>query len=48
MEGLDAFRLFFKQYSIGEKPTVILYTYIIAMQGHQKNSEDKIVHQIWQ
>ena len=28
-----------QQYNIGEKPTVILYTYIltlVAMQGHQK------------
>ena len=38
-----------QQYNIGEKPTVILYTYINrAMQGHQKNSENKIVHhQTW-
>ena len=28
-----------QQFNIGEKPTVILYTYtLIAMQGHQKNS----------
>ena len=25
-----------QQYNVGEKPTVILYTYIIAMQGHQQ------------
>ena len=31
-----------QQYNIGEKPTFILYTYImIAMQGHQKNSGKK-------
>ena len=28
-----------QQYNIGEKPTVKLYS--IAMQGHQKNSENK-------
>ena len=38
-----------QQYNIGEKPTVILYTFtllLIAMQGHQKNSENKniVVH----
>ena len=37
-----------QQYNIGEKPTVILYTptTLIAMQGHQKNSEIKniVVH----
>ena len=35
-----------QQYNVGEKPTVILYTYIIAMQGHQKNSKNKnnVVH----
>ena len=32
------------QYNIGEKPTVILYTYINRHAGTQKNSEDKIVH----
>ena len=38
-----------QQYKIGEKPTVILCTLtLIAMQTHQKNSEDKIVHhQTW-
>ena len=30
-----------QQYNVGEKPTVILYAYIIAMQGHQKNSKNK-------
>ena len=38
-----------QQYNIGEKPTVLLHITLIAMQGHQKNSEDKIVHhQTWQ
>ena len=36
------------QYNVGEKPTVILYIYIlIAMQGHQKNirkNRDNVVH----
>ena len=36
-----------QQYSIGEKPTVILCTLtLIAMQGQQKNSEDKIVQYV--
>ena len=32
-----------QQYNVGEKPTVILYTYndSIAMQGHKKNSKNK-------
>ena len=34
-----------EQYNVGEKPTCILYTYInIAMQGHQKNSKNNVVH----
>ena len=33
-----------QQYNIGEKPTVICTLTLIAMQGHQKNSEDKTVH----
>ena len=40
-----------QQFNIGEKPAVILYTYtLIAMQGHQKNSENKNIvvhHQTW-
>ena len=28
-----------QQYNVGEKPTVIMYTYIIAMQVHQKRGE---------
>ena len=33
-----------QQYNVGEKPTVILYTYYINRHaGTQKNSEDKIV-----
>ena len=37
-----------QQYNIGEKPAVKLYS--IAMQGHQKNSENKnfvVHHQTW-
>ena len=30
-----------QQYNVGEKPTVILYIYIIAMQGHRKNIRKK-------
>ena len=31
-----------QQYNVGEKPTVILYTFtLIAMQGHQKNIKNK-------
>ena len=31
-----------QHYNIGEKPTVILYSYINRhVQGHQKNSKDK-------
>ena len=30
-----------KQYNVGEKPTVILYITLIAMQGHQKNIKNK-------
>ena len=30
-----------QQYNVGEKPTVTLYIYIIAMQGHQKNIKNK-------
>ena len=37
-----------QQYNMGEKPTVIMYDTLtlIAMQGHQKNSENKntVVH----
>ena len=32
---------FCQQYNVGEKPTVILYTTLIARQGHQKNSENE-------
>ena len=33
-----------QQYNIGEKPTVTYCTLtLIAMQGHQKNSEDKLM-----
>ena len=27
-----------RQYNIGEKPSVILYTYLISMQGHQNQN----------
>ena len=35
-----------QQYNVGEKPTVILCTYINRMQGHQKTLTDKnvVVH----
>ena len=40
-----------QQFNIGEKPTVILFTFtLIAMHGHQKNSENKNIvahHQTW-
>ena len=30
-----------QQYNVGEKPIVILYITLIAIQGHQKNSKNK-------
>ena len=41
-EGSDA-QIFHKQYNVGEKPTVILYTHItlIAMQRHQAKSKNR-------
>ena len=32
-----------QQYNVGEKPTVILYTYINRRAGTPKNSKSKIV-----
>ena len=37
-----------QQYNIGEKPTVILYTYINRHAGTPEKQRDKIVHhQTW-
>ena len=32
-----------QQYNTGEKPTVMLYAYMIAMQGHQTKTKSFLV-----